>query len=66
VFDPHASKLLGKPPLEIKDMQEGEKIFELEQITSAVEGNIFLVDLWKGEGGWFGKNFDLVSSVSSV
>jgi len=56
VFDPHASKLLGKAPLEIKEMQDEGKITELESATAAVEGRVFLVELWQGQGGWTAKD----------
>lgn len=52
VFDPIASKILGRNPDEIKKLQDDANIAELEAVTTAVEGNSWTITLKEGPGGW--------------
>ena len=57
MFDPYATKILGKEPQEIKRLQDEGKVTELEFATAAVEGKAFLVEIYQSQGGWTAKSF---------
>ena len=56
MFDPSATKILGKEPQEIKRLQDEGKVTELEFAT-AVEGKAFLAEIYQSQGGWTAKSF---------